>query len=101
MRVNTDARLPQNSDVLALKQRLYELHREVSVQLNALAEGQVRGASNAASAAPTSGVYAVGDVVRNLAPTELGSSGSRYVVTGWMCTAAPLTFLPLRSLTGN
>lgn len=101
MRINTDARLPQNSDALALKQRLYELHREISVQLNALAEGQVRGASNAATAAPTTGVYAVGDVVRNSSPVESGTAGSKFVVTGWVCTAAPLTFLPLRSLTGN
>lgn len=101
MRINTDARLPQSDDVSALKQRLYDLHREVSAQLNALSEGQLRGASNAATSAPVSGVYAVGDMVRNAAPAEFGSAGSKYVVTGWLCTAAPLTFVPMRSLTGN
>ena len=100
-RVNTDARLPQADDVRALKQRLYELHRDVSTQLNAISEGQMQGATNAATAAPISGSYAPGDFVRNSAPTELGTLGMRYVVEGWLCIAAPLTFVQKRFLTGG
>lgn len=101
MRVNTDARLPQADDMRALKNRLYELHRDVATQLNAISEGSLQGASNAATAAPTSGAYAVGDFVRNSAPAELGTAGAKYLVLGWMCVTAPLAFLPMRFLTGN
>lgn len=101
MRVNTDARLPQADDVRALKQRLYENQRDMATQLNAISEGQLQGATNAAPAAPTGGVYVAGDFVRNSAPAELGTAGSKYVVFGFICTAAPLTFVPMRFLTGN
>lgn len=100
-RVNTDARLPQNEDPKALKQRLYEINRDVATQLNAISEGQMIGATNAATAAPTSGNYAKGDFVRNSAPSELGAAASRYVIFGWICTSAPLTFVQMRFLTGN
>lgn len=36
MKVNTDARLPQNESLQSLKQRLYEIHREVATLLNAV-----------------------------------------------------------------
>lgn len=76
--------------------------REHAHQVNLLAEGRVSGTYNAQSAAPTSGMYAVGDFVRNSAPSEAGSSGSKYVVFGWLCTDDdPLTFVPCRFLTGN
>ena len=102
MRINTDARLPQNDDPKALKQRLYEIHRDMATQLNATSEGALAGASNAATAAPTTGIYAVGDIVRNSAPSELGAASSKYVVYGFMCmSTSPLTFVPLRFLTGN
>lgn len=102
MRINTDARLPQNDDPKALKQRLYEIHRDVATQLNATSEGALTGATNAATAAPTTGVYAVGDIVRNSAPSELGAVASKYVVYGFLCVnTAPLTFVQLRFLTGN
>ena len=101
MRINTDPRLPQNEDPKALKQRLYEIHRDVSQQVNAMSEGLLSGASNAAAAMPTTGTYAKGDFVRNSAPSELGAASSKYVVFGWICTAAPLTFVQMRFLTGN
>ncbi len=53
MRLNTDPRLPQNEDPKALKQRLYEINRDVATQVNAMSEGRIGGASNAAVAAPT------------------------------------------------
>lgn len=101
-RLNTDARLPQNGDIPSLIRRLAELQRENAALVNALAEGRMAGSVNAATAAPTSGVYAVGDFVRNSAPSEAGTAGSKYVLTGWLCvTASPLAFVPQRVLTGN
>ena len=45
----------------------------------------------------------VGDEIRNSAPAELGTAGSKYVIRGWICVTAgtPGTWLPMRLLTGN
>lgn len=76
--------------------------REHALQVNGLSEGRIANAYNAQSAVPTTGEYAVGDFVRNSAPSELGSALSRYVVFGWLCTDDnPLTFVQCRFLTGN
>ena len=99
--INSDPRLPQGDDVRQLKSRMYEIHRDLSAQINATSSGAIAGAYNAATAAPTEGKYAVGDIVRNSAPVELGTAGSRYVLFGWQCMAAPRTFVQLRMLTGN
>lgn len=55
------------------------------------------------TAAPTSNSWDQGDRILNTAPSELGSGGSKYVVTGWICTVAgtPGTWLEMRTLTGN
>ena len=74
--------------------------REHALQVNGLSEGRLANSYNAQTAAPTTGDYAVGDIVRNSAPTETGSPA--YIVYGWMCTDDnPLTFRQLRFLTGN
>jgi len=71
-------------------------------QVNAVSEGRLVGTYNAQSSVPTNGAYAVGDVVRNSAPAELGSTPNKYVVYGWMCLDDnPLTFVQMRFLTGN
>lgn len=72
-------------------------------QLNALAEGELYAAHNAATTAPTTGDYAVGDQVRNSTPAEAGSGGSKYVIVGWVCVASgtPGTWVEMRVLTGN
>lgn len=71
-------------------------------QVNAVSEGRLAGTYNAQSSVPTDGAYAVGDVVRNSAPAELGSTPNKYVVYGWMCLDdSPLTFVQMRFLTGN
>ena len=101
MRINTDPRLPQSDDGRALKQRLFEVHRDLAAQLNGISEGSLAANHGAQPAAPTTGIYAVGDVVLNSAPAELGTDGSKYVVRGWMCSTAPLTFVQMRFLTGN
>lgn len=76
--------------------------REHARQVNLLSEGRLSAVNNAQPAAPTAGEYAVGDFVRNSAPAELGSPGSKYVVEGWMCVDdSPLTFVEKRFLTGN
>lgn len=99
--LTTDARLPQGNDIAALKRRLIELQRENAMLVNALASGQISGSVNAASAAPSTGTYTPGDFVRNSAPAELGTAGSKYVIEGWMCVSAPATFVQKRFLTGN
>jgi hypothetical protein len=77
--------------------------REHAQQVNALSEGRVSGTYNAQPAAPTTGIFAQGDFVKNSAPTELGSPGSAYVILGWINVTGgePGTFLPVRGLTGN
>jgi len=101
MKLSTDARLPAADDVRGLKKRLYELVRDIVALLNGVAEGSISACTNAAPAAPATGSYTPGDFVRNSAPQELGPAGARYVVEGWLCTAAPLTFVQKRFLTGN
>lgn len=55
------------------------------------------------TAAPTSGHWAAGQRVRNSAPSEAGSAGSKYVILEWVCVTAgePGTWLEVRALTGN
>lgn len=83
--------------------KVKQIFGNVIDQLNNLSEGQVSAATNASSGAPTAGTYQRGDFVRNSAPSELGSAGSKYVITGWLCTVAgtPGTWVACRSLTGN
>ncbi len=96
MKLNTTPRLGQ------VDPSLLREFREHANQVNALSEGRIFASYNAHPAAPTTGAYTVGDIVRNSAPTELGTAGSKYVIFGWMCnSASPLTFLQLRFLTGN
>jgi hypothetical protein len=74
-----------------------------AVQVNLLTEGRAAAVYNALPSIPTAGQNAIGDFVRNSAPAELGTAGSKYLVFGWTCTVAgtPGTWLPVRTLTGN
>jgi hypothetical protein len=83
--------------------RLYELLRELAVQVNGLSEGKLSATYNAQTAAPTTGAWAQGDFIRNSEPQELGSASSKYVIFGWVCTVSgnPGTWLQCRFLTGN
>lgn len=95
MRLNTTPRITADPNLVR------EL-REHAKQVNLMAEGRISAAYNAQPAVPTVGEYAVGDFVRNSAPAELGSPGSKYVVFGWMCIDdSPLTFVQCRFLTGG
>lgn len=108
MRISLDSLLP----VLSLnasdydKQlafRLSSVLKKIIIQLNQVSEGGISAATNATTAAPTSGSWQQGDFVRNSAPAELGPAGSKYFIHGWICTAAgtPGTWKQARYLTGN
>jgi len=83
--------------------KLVEFLREVAKKVNALAAGNFAARENTGTAAPTTGTWAQGDIVQNSNPAEAGTAGSKYVVTGWICTVGgtPGTWLPMRTLTGN
>lgn len=89
--------------VAPLDQLLQRELREHAQQVNSLTEGRMEAVYNAATSAPTTGMYAQGDFVRNSAPSELGSAASKYVIFGWQCVVAgePGTFVQMRFLTGN
>jgi hypothetical protein len=75
---------------------------EHATLINLMTDGRIAGVNNATTAAPTAGEYAPGDEVRNSAPTEVGTAGSKYVIKGWLCiNDDPLTFVEMRCLTGN
>jgi hypothetical protein len=99
MRVKVDNRLPQTYNAAVLTSIL----RQVTDQLNLLTEGFVQAVTNAGTAAPTTGSYKQGDVIRHSAPSEAGAGGSKYVVIGFVCTASgtPGTWKEMRVLTGN
>jgi hypothetical protein len=79
------------------------IFRSIDQQVNALSEGRLVANYNAATAVPTTGTYAIGDFIRNSAPSELGGAGSMYVILGFICTASgtPGTWKQCRVLTGN
>lgn len=75
-------------------------------QINRLSAGSINGSTTASTsppAPPSVTLYSAGDFIRNSAPTELGAVGSKYVVTGWICTVGgqPGTWVQCRNLTGN
>lgn len=97
---------------LALRQRvpavysqalLSSLMGDIERQGNLLAEGRLSGRHFTATSVPTTGDFAVGDIVWNSAPTEAGAAGSKYVLLGWICITAgsPGTLREMRVLTGN
>lgn len=85
------------------QRQLDRLYRETAQQVNQLAGGLVQASINATTGAPTTGSWSVGDVIRNVAPSELGAPGSKYIITHWTCVTSgtPGTWLQCRSLTGN
>jgi hypothetical protein len=55
-------------------------------QLHKIRKSRVEGLTTA-TARPYFDTWGQGDFVENLAPTELGLPGLKYVVRGWLCTA--------------
>ena len=97
MKLNTTPRVGVADPVL---QR--EL-REHALQVNLLSEGRLTAQYSALTTVPTTGTYAAGDFVRNSAPSELGTAGSKYVIYGWLAVVGgtPGTFVQCRFLTGS
>ena len=97
MKLNTTPRVGINDPLLTRELR------EHSTQVNQLSEGRIAANYTAATATPTTGLWARGDFVKNSAPSELGTAGSKYVVHGWQCVTGgePGTWVQCRFLTGN
>lgn len=99
MRVKADNRLPQKYDAASVMILL----REIVQQLNGLTEGSIQAVTNSVTAAPTTGTYQQGDVLRKSNLAEAGGVGNKYVIVGYACTTggSPGTWKELRCLTGN
>lgn len=102
MRVNENFQVPSDAQP-SVSRFLYDFLRPMAKKLNGVASGTFSDFDAAATSAPTTGTYAVGDLIRNSAPSELGSGGSKYVIYGWLCLTAgsPGTWVECRFLTGN
>ena len=94
---------PESNYDRQLSISLYQFLRDVGNQINGVTEGQIGAIHNSVTAIPTTGTYKQGDKLRNGSPTELGTAGSKYVITDFICVASgtPGTWLQCRSLTGN
>jgi len=106
MRLEENPQFPMNPDSAYgqnLNFTLTRLHQGIASKVNGLADGRLSVIDNARTAAPTTGTWALGDFVRNSAPAEAGTAGSKYLTFGWVCTVGgtPGTWLPARFLTGN
>lgn len=105
MRLDPYPRFP--ADAAQTERKLTDLFRAHAQQVNDLTEGRISAVTNAASAVPTTGTWQQGDFVRNLAPSEAGTAGSKYVVTGWLRLTSGSNnvlntdWVATRSLTGN
>lgn len=97
-RVSADS-LPQTYN----RSPLLDILKSICSQLNGLSEGRIVNKHNALTAAPTTGNYKQGDFVANSAPSEAGTAGGKYIVTGWICVVSgtPGTFKDARVLTGG
>jgi hypothetical protein len=82
---------------------LKHLLASLARQVNGVTEGRIAPIHAADTSFPTTGDWVQGDMVRNSAPTELGTAGSKYVITAWVCVASgtPGTWVAARALTGN
>ena len=101
MKIGLNINLPQPTSPTFLS-HIYAVLRQIITQLNNLSDGLI-SASYSTTAAPTTGTHTLGDFVKNSTPSELGGVGTKYVITGWICTAGgtPGTWQESRTLTGN
>ncbi len=94
------------------KQAVTAIIRAICQQVNSLSEGAIAARYQAQTTNPTTNAsvsYALGDIVWNSAPTEIGSVAAgiaaKYVLVGWECvapgTGSGATFKEMRFLTGN
>ena len=105
MPVNPNFIPPQTDDAeLANALRILAQYLGVNFrELARLAEGRISSHVSADTAAPTGGLWAQGDFVRNSEPATAGTASSQYVVLGWVCTTGgtPGTWVECRTLTGT
>lgn len=80
------------------------LFRQHADQINAVAEGMMHGFHLARTSAPTGIVMQVGDFIPKIDPSETGSTGSKYSLSGWRCvvagTASATSVVEVRAPTG-
>lgn len=102
MKQPTDTFFDTNS-LLSLSRQLNDVVRRANMQLNHLTEGRIAALHTAKTAAPTQGLYAVGDFEPNADRGVIqGDPGSQYVLWGWVCTSTePLEWAPLCIPTGT
>lgn len=106
MKLEENPQLPSNPDstyARDLNFSLTKIFRNIAQKVNAIGDGRLAGSDLTATSIPTTGSFRQGDVIKNSAPTEAGTAGSKYVTLGWVCTVggSPGTLLPIRALTGN
>jgi hypothetical protein len=102
MRLEENPLLPTDTQA-NLVYTLTRVFRNIAQKVNQIGDGRLNGSDLVAASIPTTGTYAAGDFIRNSAPVEAGTAGSKFIVTGWMVTVGgtPGTLLPCRVLTGN
>lgn len=105
MRLDPFPRFP--AEPAQMLRKLTDLFRDTAKQVNDLTEGRINAVTNAANSVPTTGTWAQGDFVRNSTPSEAGTAGSKYVITGWLRLTSGSNnvlntdWVATRSLTGN
>ena len=105
MRLDPFPRFP--AEPAQMLRKLTDLFRDTAKQVNDLTEGRINAVTNAATSVPTTGSWAQGDFVRNSTPSEAGTAGSKYVVTGWLRLTSGSNnvlntdWVSVRALTGN
>jgi hypothetical protein len=87
MKLNEQVRTPMGTDsrLAALLDQTLQAHAR---KVNAMASGTLSAIDGLGTAAPTTGTWAKGDIVRNSNPVQAGSVGNAYVVAGWICTTS-------------
>jgi len=106
MRLEENPQLPLGQDTKYsgdLNFVLSRLFRNIAQKVNQIGDGRIAGNDFTSSTIPTTGMFKQGDFIKNSAPVEAGTAGSKFVVLGWVCTVggSPGTLLPVRTLTGN
>lgn len=106
MKLVENPQLPLGADTAYSKELSYalsQIFRTIAQKVNLLADGRISGSDFVAASIPTTGSFRQGDFIRNSAPVEAGTVGSKYVVLGWVCVAGgtPGTLVPVRTLTGS
>lgn len=102
MKLDENLQVPIGTET-QLAKFLYANLQKFARKINGLAAGSFASVDGVGTAAPTTGTWAVGDFVRNSAPSEAGTTPNKYVVFGWVCVTAgtPGTWVQCRFLTGN